>query len=268
MNSADDIADLILRKGGVYLKPTARALLLSTFVEDGIRMFNQWGEQTAYIKHTWKSGAFLAGFFVLFNLVCQLVPSVVVLLMREEKQKKLVKISIGCLASVMFVQTMAYSVLWNYHFFARNLAVAGSLMLLFAEISEDKKTFFPGVPEIGGNRKVQLLQLSGRNLLVVMFLTLVQFDSIFRMILEGAGLVLVLLVAVGKFTKVSALSLVALLLLQNVILNDFWNEYSSSAKFDFKKYDFFQTMSVVGGLLMIVALGPGTMSMDGSKKDY
>eukprot|EP00040_Diaphanoeca_grandis_P019186 m.101140 g.101140 ORF g.101140 m.101140 type:complete len:269 (+) comp27305_c0_seq2:80-886(+) len=268
MNFAEDTADLVIRKGGVYLKPIARFLLLSTFVEDGIRMFHQWGEQTSYIKHTWKVGAIMAALFVLFNLIFQLIPSGIILFMRDEKQKKFIKIAIFCLASVMVVQTLAYSVLWNYHFFARNFAVGGSLLLLFAEVSEDKKNHFAGVPEMGGNKQMALLQLSGRTLLVVMFLTLMQFDSIVRIILEVTGLVLVLCVAVGKFTKVAALSLVTLLLLQNTVLNDFWNEYSNSAKFDFKKYDFFQTMSVIGGLLMVVALGPGGLSIDNRKKDF
>ena len=54
--------------------------------------------------------------------------------------------------------------------------------------------------------------------------------------------------------------------LENFWFNDFYMEWPNSAKYDFKKYDFFQTETVVGGLLMVVALGPGGVSFDQGKK--
>lgn len=82
------------------------------------------------------------------------------------------------------------------------------------------------------------------------------------------GSALILLVAVGLKTKLAALTLVAWLLVLNVTVNAFWSVPSYKPMHDFLKYDFFQTTSVVGGLLMVVALGPGGVSMDEKKKEW
>lgn len=56
------------------------------------------------------------------------------------------------------------------------------------------------------------------------------------------------------------------LFLSNMYTNAFWAV--PSWQVDYVKYDFFQTLSVVGGLLMIVTLGAGQLSVDEKKKEF
>ncbi|XP_059399933.1 surfeit locus protein 4-like isoform X2 [Carassius carassius] len=244
MSAAEDTADQFLRVTKQYLPHVARLCLISTFLEDGIRMWFQWSEQRDYIEATWSCGYFLAAGFVLLNLIGQIGGCVLVL------SRNGVQYACFGLFGIIALQTVAYSILWDLKFFMRNLALGGGLLLLLAESRSEGKSMFAGVPSMGQSSPKQYMQLGGRVLLVLMFMTLLQFDSSFFS------------------TKLAALTLVLWLLAINVYFNAFWTVPSYKPMHDYLKYDFFQTLSVIGGLLLVVALGPGGVSMDEKKKEW
>ncbi|CAE1317372.1 ERV29 [Acanthosepion pharaonis] len=263
MDKAEDVVDQILRSSKHFLPHVARFCLIGTFLEDGIRMWNQWSEQRDYMNATWNCGVFLASMFVLFNLIGQLGGCVMVL------SRQRVPTACGILFGIIFIQTVAYSILWDLKFLLRNLALAGGVLLLLAESKAEGRSLFAGLPSLGEDNPKQYMQLSGRILLVLMFLTLLRFDlNLFQIIENLVGTGLILLVAVGYKTKLSAMVLVVWLTALNLYFNAWWNIPDYRPMRDFLKYDFFQTLSVVGGLLLVVAYGPGGVSMDEHKKKW
>lgn len=260
---AEDMADLVARKGKNILPTVARACLVSTFFEDGIRMWTQWNEQREYMDISWGCGWFLATMFVIINLIGQLGGVVMVMLRFK------VDIACGALFFIVVLQTIAYSILWDMQFLFRNLALVGALLLVLAESRIEGKSLFPGVPSLGENKPKEYMQLVGRVLLVFMFLTLLRFDTSPMQILQNVvGSILMVLVTIGYKTKLSAFVLTLWLFVLNVYFNAFWTIDSRKPMRDFLKYDFFQTLSVIGGLLMVISLGPGGYALDKQKKDW
>lgn len=202
-------------------------------------------------------------FFVVTNLIGQL-GAVAMVLTRFK-----VDIACGILFFVVILQTIAYSILWDLQFLFRNLALIGALLLVLAESRVEGKSLFAGVPSLGENKPKMYLQLAGRILLVFMFLTLLRFEmSAMQIIQNLVGSLLMVLVTIGYKTKLSSLVLVTWLNILNFYFNAWWNIPAYKPMRDFLKYDFFQTLSVIGGLLMVVSLGPGGVSMDEQKKKW
>ena len=172
-----------------------------------------------------------------------------------------------------FILIEDYAPMFDIHlatlFQFRNFALAGALLLLLAESRSEQRSLFAGVPSVGSNSPKTYLQLTGRVLLGIMFATLIKFRMSFMYIVQDIlGTVLMILVAVGFKTKLASLVLVLLLAFINIYMNPWWAYESHSPMRDFLKYDFFQTTSVIGGLLLVVALGPGGVSVDDYKKKW
>lgn len=100
LSQMDDMADKVLRHSKHYLPHIARLCLVATFLEDGLRMWFQWGEQKDYISMTWRCGDFLAHMFVLVNMVCQIAGCGLVL------TRKFLPIAVGMLFSVIVIQVL------------------------------------------------------------------------------------------------------------------------------------------------------------------
>jgi len=96
--SDDDVVFQVLRHGKHILPHAARLCLVSTFIEDGIRMWLQWQEQRDYMNTTWGCGWLLATIFVIINLIGQLGASTVVLVRRH------VVVACGVLLGIIALQ--------------------------------------------------------------------------------------------------------------------------------------------------------------------
>ena len=83
-----------------YLPFIARLCLISTFLEDGIRMWFQWNEQREYIAHSWSCGLFFGTLFVISNLIGQLVPCVLIL------TRKHINIAVYILFGIILLQVI------------------------------------------------------------------------------------------------------------------------------------------------------------------
>lgn len=238
-----------------------------------------------YIGNYWSLKDEIATAAVVINLVGQLSGAIFVLL------RFLVTPSVILLTCIVVLQTIAYSIIFDVKFLMRHLAMIGALFLLLAEHKDRKlkqsKTTSPGLPVLENNRPASGLQFLGRIFLVLLFCTLLHFwgfakdsdakvdlgDPIFdligvkkEVIADAFGLVFIFLIAVGWRTRFCSLILIIWLGVLNFFINDFWNHLSNSMMYDYKRYDFFQTLTVIGGLNLLLALGPGNLSLDYEKK--
>ncbi|KZT28097.1 SURF4-domain-containing protein [Neolentinus lepideus HHB14362 ss-1] len=260
----EDNIDIYSQPLKPHLPAIGRFLIVVTFLEDALRIMTQWGDQLWYLQRHRKFPWGISHFFLLINVVTMLGGSGAVILKRHTE------IAVVGLLGVVIIQGFGYGLIFDLNFFLRNLSVIGGLVMVLTETMFTDKKRFAGLPSVSETDRKKYFLLAGRVLLIFLFLGFILQGqwSVARFILSVVGLAACIMVAVGFKAKWSASFLVVVLSIFNIFANNWWAVHSAHPQRDFLKYDFFQTLSIIGGLILLVNMGPGGLSVDEKKKTY
>ncbi|KAI7852703.1 SURF4 family-domain-containing protein [Circinella umbellata] len=250
-----------------HLPFISRFLIVVTFYEDALRIIAQWSIQVAYLSERCHLPRALTSIYLVLNVSMMVIFSSCII------TKRYVSTSVIALLGVIVIQAIMYGLVFDMLFFLRNLSIMGGLLLCLSESllrcrSSQKSSAMFTLPQMTESERHKYFQLAGRVLLVLLFVGFI-FNgewSFLRIAFSLIGMVACVMVVVGFRAKWSATFLVSLLCVMNVLLNN-WLNLSGSQR-DFVKYDFFQTLSIVGGLLLLISIGPGGLSYDEKKKEF
>ncbi|KAK3831559.1 MAG: SURF4 family-domain-containing protein [Linnemannia gamsii] len=260
----EDIIDRIGQPIKPHIPAIARFLIVVTFLEDAIRISTQFGDQLYYLQRHRGFPWGLSHLFLIVNVLTMLSCSTLVI------ARKHTEYAAAALLGVVVTQALGYGLIFDASFFLRNLSVIGGLLMVVSDSIDKRRQLFAGLPSVTESNKRTYFQLAGRVLLIFLFVGFILHGSwsLTRFIGAIIGFGACVMVAVGFKAKWSAMFLVLFLSVFNIVVNNWWSVENSSAHKDFLKYDFFQTLSIMGGLLLLVTLGPGGMSMDEKKKAF
>ncbi|KAJ4163399.1 hypothetical protein LMH87_005133 [Akanthomyces muscarius] len=247
-----------------YLPAIGRFLIVVTFLEDALRIMTQWNDQLIYLRDYRHIPSGITHLFLLVNVVAMLACSTLVIV------RKYSDYAVAGLMGVVVTQALGYGLIFDLNFFLRNLSVIGGLIMVLSDSWVRKTKAFAGLPTLDEKDRKMYFQLAGRVLLIFLFVGFVFSGSwsIWRVLVSILGAGACVMVVVGFKAKFSATLLVVILSIFNLFVNNFWTLHEHHPQKDFAKYDFFQILSIVGGLLLLVNSGPGQFSIDEKKKVY
>ncbi|KAF2271408.1 SURF4-domain-containing protein [Westerdykella ornata] len=260
----EDFLDTLSEPVKPYLPAVGRFLIVVTFLEDALRIITQWKDQLTYLRDYRHIPTGITHLFLIVNVIAMTVCSVQIITRKHSDY------GVIGLIGVVILQGIGYGLVFDLNFFLRNLSVMGGLLMVLSD-SWVRKRFAPaGLPTLDEKDRRMYFQLAGRVLLIFLFVGFVfRGDwNFWRIIVSLIGFVACVMVVVGFKAKFSAIMLVVILSIFNILVNNFWTLHPHHPHKDFAKYDFFQILSIVGGLLLLVNMGPGQFSVDEKKKVY
>ncbi|GAA5912899.1 hypothetical protein JCM8208_002076 [Rhodotorula glutinis] len=261
----EDRLDGLARPIRPWLPGMGRFLIVVTFLEDALRILTQLSDQNYYLQKHRGFPWGLSHLFLWTNVFVMLACSSAII------TKRYPVYATGGLFGVVLAQGFGYGLIFDLTFFLRNLSVIGGLLMTLSDsLSQKKSSIVTNLTPMGvsDQDRKKYLQLFGRVLLVFLFLGFVfnGQSGIAKGFVSVSGLVACICVAVGYKARQSALYLVVVLSAFNFAVNAWWRVHAAHPQRDFLKYDFFQTLSIIGGLLLLINLGAGDFAIEQKKR--
>ena len=156
--------------------------------------------------------------FLLVNVVAMTGASILVI------ARKYSEYAVGGLIGVVITQALGYGLIFDLNFFLRNLSVMGGLIMVLSDSWVRKKFAPAGLPQLDEKDRKMYFQLAGRVLLIFLFIGFVFAGSwsFGRVMVILVGAVACVMVVVGFKAKWSAIVLVMILSIFNILVNNFW----------------------------------------------
>lgn len=156
--------------------------------------------------------------FLLFNIIVMIVASIYIV------ANKHMTYSAFALMGVVIIQGLGYGLIFDLNFFLRNLSVIGALVLVCCGAWVRRTSHVAGLPTIKDEDKKKYVLLVGRCLLVFLFIGFVFSGewSFWRVLVSVAGLLACTMVIVGFKARSSAVLLILVLSVFNIVVNNFW----------------------------------------------
>ena len=138
--------------------------------------------------------------------------------------RKYTEYAVFGLIGVVITQALGYGLIFDLNFFLRNLSVMGGLLMVLSDSWVRKKFAPAGLPLPAEKDRKKYIQLAGRILLILLFVGFIWSGDwgIARILVSLFGLVACVMVVVGFKAKWSAILLVVILSVFNLVVNNFW----------------------------------------------
>lgn len=156
--------------------------------------------------------------FLIANVIAMTASSILII------ARKYSEYAVIGLISVVITQALGYGLIFDLNFFLRNLSVMGGLLMVLSDSWVRKKFAPAGLPQLDEKDRKMYFQLAGRVLLIFLFVGFVFAGdwSVGRLVVIALGAIACVMVVVGFKAKWSAIILVMILSVFNILVNNFW----------------------------------------------